>query len=123
MTKVYISGHSSAEAKQLADELASNGIAIVSTWHAEPLERTATFTEQKRIEIATHNWHEIAKCNSLVMLACPDMVPGGKFVEAGIALGMGKQVVNVGRRENMMMWHVNVEQADDLQAILKLIRS
>jgi len=46
---------------------------------------------------------------------------GGRHVELGIALGMGKRVVIVGPRENVFCCHPNVEQAADItEALLTL---
>jgi hypothetical protein len=55
--------------------------------------------------IATEDVIDVINCDSLVLVSGPDKYLGGKFVEAGIAIGLGKRVIIIGRRENMLLWH------------------
>jgi len=60
-------------------------------------------------------------CDALVLVAGKEKYSGGKFVEAGIAIGLGKRVVVLGRRENMLLWHplvTSVEEPEDISGAL-----
>lgn len=54
----------------------------------------------------------------LVLLAGPDKYTGGKFVEAGFALGRGFDVVVVGRIENGMLHHPSVTNVADVESLI-----
>lgn len=101
--KIYIASHS----KELANAFASNlpaGFAITSRWHSKEFLPTDHHSLGDRFEIAIEDANDIKRADALVLLSGPDKYSGGKFVEAGIAYGMGKPVYFVGRRENMLCY-------------------
>lgn len=119
--KVYVASHDADIADNLAATLATLGHEIISTWHLEPLRPTLTFSEQDRQAIASLDLQQIEQSEVLVLMAGPEKYSGGKFVEAGFAMGLGKRVIVYGRRENMLLWHESVEQAQSLSELVSLL--
>jgi nucleoside 2-deoxyribosyltransferase len=119
--KVYIAAAELERTQKVAEALIKSGATIVSTWHKTPFQRTDVFTELERSDIAERCANEIRMCDRLLLLDSPDKVPGGKFVEFGIALGLKKGVVISGRRENMLCWHPGVWMAKDDTEIVDVI--
>lgn len=117
MPKVYIASHSKDLAIEARDVLVSKGCEVISTWLDGEFKRTAEYTEAERRDIAARDAAEVYRADMLVLIAGDQYFAGGKFVEAGIALGLGRRVVVVGRRENMLLWHPVVEQVDRVDDI------
>lgn len=69
--------------------------------------------DKEKSRIAKEDADGVESSDALVLVAGPDRYSGGKFVEVGIALGMRKLVVVIGRRENMLLWHPSVMATDD----------
>jgi len=63
----------------------------------------------------------VLAADALILLAGPDKYSGGKFVEAGIAIGAGKRVIVIGRRENMLLWHPQVDRVDTVDEAIYLL--
>lgn len=116
--KVYIAAHSSELATEVAKKLEQEGFNIISTWHKEPMGATSEYTPEDRRKIANLDAAQVTEADILFLLESPFKVSGGKFVEAGIALGQGKPVVVIGRRENMLLWHTLVLQFDTVEAFI-----
>ena len=115
--KIYVAGHSQSECRTVAEMLMRNGHTVTSTWLSEDFARTGSYTDAEKSAIALKDAYEVSESDAMVFLSSPIRVPGGKFVEAGIAIGRGKPVYLIGVRENMLMWHYLVCQvatADDL---------
>lgn len=112
--KIYIASHSSDSANRAARYIESNlspQVQIISTWHrkeADGLQATASLSIADREAIAIRDVDEVQQCDVLILIAGPDKYSGGKFVEAGIAFGLCKRVIVVGRRENMLLWHPDI---------------
>jgi nucleoside 2-deoxyribosyltransferase len=106
--RVYVASHDKELASVAAHELTSGGHHILSTWHQLEFKPTDEHPEWNRRVIAKRDADEVSMADAVVLIAGPDRYPGGKFVEVGIAIGQGKPVVVIGRRENMLMWHRNV---------------
>jgi nucleoside 2-deoxyribosyltransferase len=104
MKKVYISSFDLWAARHVRDVLRAAGHEVVSTWH-EPGSARPESDDGWRTIIGDRNSREIHAADLLVLVACRNDVPGGKFVEAGIAIGAGKGVVVLGHRENRLLWH------------------
>jgi nucleoside 2-deoxyribosyltransferase len=100
--KVYIAAHCRWAACHVADVLKKDH-EISSTWHQFEFNKTESHDESTRAKLATIDRNEIAESDALVLVSGPDRYPGGKFVEAGIAIGLGKRVIVIGRRENMLL--------------------
>ena len=117
--KLYIAGHNQEDANKVADALITAGHEITSSWLSKPFNRTSEYSDAEREKIALEDFNDVAAADALVLLASPKRVPGGKFVEVGIALGQGKPVFVLGHRENMLMWHPNAQQFDSAEDFLK----
>lgn len=120
--KIYIASHC-AIAGRCVRELAVNlGHKVVSTWLDEGLAPTEAYPEAERRYIAARDAAEVLQCDLLIHLAGPDKYSGGKFVETGLALGLNKRVIIVGRRENMLMWHPLMERVDNFGELKGVLR-
>jgi nucleoside 2-deoxyribosyltransferase len=80
------------------------GHIVSSTWHNAPLEKGATLTDDQRVLIARRDVCEVRASDAVLLVAGEEKYSGGKFVEAGIAIGCNKPVYILGRRENVLLW-------------------
>ena len=119
--KVYVSCHHPDPANAVADALEAAGHTVVSDWHRSDDPPPDRDDGEAWAVKAAANFTRILGCEMLVIVAGPERYPGGKFVEAGFALGLNKDVITVGRVENGMLFHPTVEHADDAEALLKLL--
>jgi nucleoside 2-deoxyribosyltransferase len=116
----YIAAHDQDAANELASELLSRwGHNTTSRWLSKPFGPTAGHSPDECHQIAQDDHDDIAAADALVVIASPHRVPGGKFVEVGIALGLGKKVYLVGRRENMLMWLPAIKQFDSADLFIE----
>lgn len=102
--KIYVACHSREIADATATALIERGHEVTSRWHSKAFHPTSQHTPEECAAIAQEDYDDIAAADALVLVAGPDKYSGGKFVEAGIAIGMGKPVTVIGRRENMLLW-------------------
>lgn len=112
--RIYVASHSQELAKDAAKAFREAGHEICARWINDTFAPTNEYLESDRVRIAQEDADDVAACDALVLLAGPDRYPGGKFVEAGIALGLSKKMIVVGRRENMLLWHKSIQQVADL---------
>lgn len=122
--KVYISSHCILAARHVAAELRDHGHEIISGWHrgTGPMGRTRDKSLVDRVTTAARNVDEIPLANALVLVSAPDFGPGGKFVEAGVAIGNDIPVIVLGRRENLLLWHPMVYEAEDIEEVCGILR-
>lgn len=107
MTKVYIAGR-----YNLLNELAAEGkkykeagIELTSTW-LDNAEDGMSFEDIARIDL-----EDVKRADVLVVYTEPYGTPftgGGRHVETGYAMGLGKEVIVVGPLENIFHWHHSV---------------
>jgi hypothetical protein len=118
--KVYISSHDIEQAREVATALEQAGHMVVSNWHigTHSMKRTADMTDEEMRDKSRANEGNIALCEMLVLISSQEKVPGGKFVEAGMALGMGKRVTVVGRYENMMLRHPRAKLVNSIEELV-----
>jgi len=116
--KLYIAGHSQEDSNKVAKLCRDAGHFIMSSWLEEDLSRTSTYSDNDKQRIAEKDFSEVAASDALVLVASSMRIPGGKFVEAGIALGQGKPVYVLGHRENMLMWHPLCQRFDSCENFL-----
>lgn len=119
--RVYLAGSDQARAAAVAKTIEESGHTIASSWVHGEFKRTREYSVEQRVELAEKITSEVESCDILILLADENMVPGGKFVEFGIALGMDKLVAVVGRRENLLCWHPNVNVVDSDAEIIDVI--
>jgi nucleoside 2-deoxyribosyltransferase len=113
--KLYVAACNRELAERTATMFTEAGHTVLSTWHTEAFLPTVEYTIGSRVDIARRDVDEVTASDAVVMLASPTKVAGGKFVEVGVALGQGKTVCVIGRRENMLMWHPLVLMFDTVE--------
>jgi len=120
--KIYIASHSQTDALTIANKLREEGHTITSTWIEEHFASHTSYPREERMKIAKKDADEIADSDALILIAGPDKYSGGKFVEAGIALGLNKIVIVFGRRENMLMNHPDIIDTKQVHEIIGLLK-
>ena len=110
--RVYVASHCRWAGLHVASVLDGFGHHVNSNWLLEPFNSTDRYSDLDKIRISKMDYWDIHEADALVLIAGPDRYPGGKFVEAGIAIGLGKRVVVIGRRENMLLYHPAVHQVE-----------
>jgi len=103
--KLYIAGHSQEEARRVAGMMKEAGHEITSRWLDEDFSKVPEYTDADRANVAKTDVDDVTASDALVLLPSPRRVPGGKFIEVGVAISQGKPVHVLGHRENMLMWH------------------
>lgn len=128
--KIYISCHHPDPANELAAELKAAGHTVVSDWHSSGEVRPGLEDGKSWARKSGHNFNLISTADVVVLIASADhvrgvhRVSGGKFVEAGFAMGSGCPVVAVGGVENGMLHAANhVGSTDELIRDIATIRS
>lgn len=116
--RVYISCHHPVPANELADALTAAGHYICSTWHREPGPRPAWDDAVAWADKAAHNFLMISSADALVLIAGDEKYPGGKFIEAGFAFGVGIKVYVLGRVENGMLHRTAIGKAKDTAELI-----
>jgi nucleoside 2-deoxyribosyltransferase len=117
----YIAGCNIDECKALRDLLVEKGYEITAKWLDEPFRRTLTYSVENRRHIANMDRDDVLRSDLLIHLATDRYIPGGKFVEVGIAIGANIPVINVGHQENMLMWCDSVETVDTQEEAILLL--
>lgn len=120
--KLYVAANDRWAAIHFACILIINHHKVTSNWHNVDFVRTKDLTRADRQEIAERCLNEVHEADALVLIATEGMVPGGKFVEVGAALGSNKRVYVVGRRENLMMYHPYIIEVKDPTDLLERIK-
>lgn len=121
--KLYIAAHSQEEARKVATLCEDQGHVITSSWLNEDFSRTSSYTEDDKRKIAVKDVNEVLESDALVLLPSPMRIPGGKFVEVGVALGARMHVYILGHRENMLMWHPFTRCFNSAEDFLKSVAS
>lgn len=115
--RIYVASHDRWAACHVAEVLERHGHTVTSRWHSKEFLPTAEIGADERPVIAQEDYNDIAASDALVLIAGPDRYSGGKFVEAGIAVGLGRRVYVIGRRENMLMWLPSIVAVDSPQEL------
>lgn len=102
--RIYIACHSRELAESVAARVRADGHETTSTWHTKPFNPTESHTVAQRHGIAIEDLNDIRRADALLLVGGPEKYSGGKFVEAGIAYGLGKAVYVEGRFENMLTY-------------------
>lgn len=121
---IYIAAHSQSTAKELKHRLESTGHRVVARWIEYDTkfgQGAIAYTDGERRALAIMDEEDVRRADALVLLAelQGQLVPGGKHVETGIALGIGIPVYVVGRRENIFHWHPRVKILESIDSLLK----
>jgi len=125
--KFFIASHSQIEAKKLRDILIEAGHVITSRWITEDTKfhkRISVYTDEERTRISQLDEQDVRKAeDGLVLIAEKEgkCVPGGKHVEMGIALCLGRSIYVIGRKENIFHWHPKVKTFKDVNEFLDYV--
>jgi hypothetical protein len=107
--KLYIASHSREYARLVMNEIERAGHECTSRWIAEDAKfESGDYSAEERKTLALMDEEDVRRgVDGLILLAeaTGHLVPGGKHVETGIALGLGYSIYVVGRRENLFHWH------------------
>jgi len=117
--KLYIAGHDQYEARKIASILHNAGHGITSRWLDEDFKPTKEYSLAERKTIAYMDTFDVIAADALVLISSPEKVSGGKFVEAGIAIGLGKKVFIIGHVENMLLYHDLCQRFDNVGILVE----
>jgi len=125
--KLYVASHSRQSAEELRARLVAAGHEVTSRWIVMDGKfhlGTDAYSDAEKSRIAEMDEQDVrAATDGVVVIAEPEgrCVPGGKHVEAGIALGLGRPVYVIGRRENIFHWHHRVHVVKDYGELLECL--
>lgn len=119
--KFYVAAHDRLLASLVAGVITRAGHECTSTWISNEFLQTEEHTIEERMSIAFEDVEDVCRSDVLVLAAGAEKYSGGKFVEAGIAMGRGIPVVVIGRRENMLLWHHSIMSVDTPELAAKVI--
>ncbi|MEL6330770.1 MAG: hypothetical protein AAFR38_14045 [Planctomycetota bacterium] len=123
---IFIAAHSQEMARSVKRQLEALGHTVVARWIENDTkfgQGAAAYSYDERRALAEMDEADVRRSDMLVLLAETEgkLVPGGKHVETGIALGLGLPVVVVGRRENIFHWHSGVKVVQSIDCLFKLL--
>lgn len=123
---VYISSSDSDDARMAAIELEAAGFTVSSNWHGKPFaDETPEFPGDKagQREAADMNIAAIAMSDAVLMMVPDYRCLGGCYVEAGVAIGLGKRLVLVGdSRPNILLHASDAERAKTVKSAISLLK-
>lgn len=126
---IFVASHSREIAIEVARQLRAAGHHVTSRWLEVDTkfgDTTAEYSDAERRDLALLNETDVRAATGGVVLiteAGRRCVPGGKHVESGIALALGRPVYILGRRENIFHWHPRCICFDDIDGLLKSLNS
>ena len=99
------------------------GNGITSRWLNET-GYGGTQSDVYRQQAAIRDEEDVRRADQLILLAeLPGInVPGGKHVETGIAIALGKKIHVIGRRENIFHWHPLIDFYSTIEEFLNAIK-
>jgi hypothetical protein len=103
--KFYIASSSVERARDLAQKLVDAGHKVTSSWIKTGWGSHGPQFDEERSQVARRDLMDVTAADALILLSDEDNVPGGKHVEFGYAIALGKKVYVIGRRENIFHWH------------------
>jgi nucleoside 2-deoxyribosyltransferase len=123
MTSVYLSARfgRKLELQRYAEELTLLDIEVTSRWLTSP---TPELTDDAWRGLAAVDKADIERADALVLFAEPNRDGGGgRHVEFGIALALGKQVIVVGAVENLFQRLPEITVVEDWPDARQLLAS
>lgn len=112
-----------AELSAYSDDLARLGVEVTSRWVAAPTDPNG-LTDDAWRELARKDVEDIRRADALVLFTEPGRAgAGGRHVEFGVALGLGKRLLVVGGVENLFHRLENVQVVPDWQEALAAVAS
>ena len=119
--KFYVAAHDRLLASLVADVITRAGHDCTSTWINNEFLPTENHTVKERMSIAFEDVDDVCRSDVLVLVAGAEKYSGGKFVEAGIAIGRNIPVIVIGRRENMLLWYHAIMSVETAEMAAKVI--
>ena len=104
------------------------GIKVTSTWMTEPhggQVQLADVRDDQLREYALRDLEEIKAANIFILFSESDQTAnrrGGRHVEHGYALALGKPILVVGPRENIFHYLDNVEHYETIDEVINAMR-
>jgi nucleoside 2-deoxyribosyltransferase len=107
--RIYLAGQYARklELREYAEQAKAVGIYVGADWLEESEAPEATLdsvSDKVRSKYAQHDWWDIGACDEFVFFAEPqeNQPPrGGRHVEFGMAIALGKPIVVIGQPENI----------------------
>lgn len=126
--RVYLSAkfERQKEMQLYSEQLRAEGIEVVSTWTDLDVASRDGFSgiaPERRALAAMLDVQQLVRSNLLVLFSDGDAADprGGKHVEFGIGLALGKRLMLVGRQENVFHDLPDVERCDDWPQTLRRV--
>jgi hypothetical protein len=118
----YIAARRQDWGREVRDALVAAGESVNARWLDVPPSSfgQGNQTDEERSIAAHECLQDCLTCDAIVLVAEPDLAPvkGGKHVEFGIVLGMGKACHVIGRKENVFHWLTQVKLHEDIPAFI-----
>jgi nucleoside 2-deoxyribosyltransferase len=124
----YIASQKQENARPVRDALNAAGHACNASWLDLTGYASIPGDDAQRTQAALTCEGEVRECDALILVAEPDgeRVRGGKHVETGMAIALGKRVYVVngpwftehGKRENVFHWHPLVTVIPDAASLI-----
>jgi hypothetical protein len=123
----YIAAHSRNYAVVVKSELERRGHRCTSRWIVDDTKfGTGEYSDAERQRLALLDEEDVrGATDGLILLAEAkgQLVPGGKHVETGMALALGRRVYVIGERENMFHWHPMVRVFSEIDRFWAFLES
>lgn len=127
--KIYLASRYSTKEKmkEYAEDLRSTGIEVTSTWLEEPHGAGTQLKEVRDAELtgyAETDLVDVKRADWLVFFSVDPSIPiarGGRHVEFGYALGLEKNILVVGPKENIFHYLPVVHFADNFENAKKFL--
>ncbi|MDP6583783.1 MAG: nucleoside 2-deoxyribosyltransferase [Anaerolineales bacterium] len=122
--KFYIASKSQAAAREWKTALEAEEYTIVARWLDEDnFGSGPPYDDEERSQNAVKDEEDVRACDALIFRSEPDggRAAGGKHVETGIAIALGKPVYAIGPKENIFHWHPLVKMFATFEGFMKYL--
>jgi nucleoside 2-deoxyribosyltransferase len=130
---LYIATQKQENAKPVRDAILADGHSCNASWIDLAGYASIPGDDEHRKQASLTCEREVRDCDALILVAEPDgeRVRGGKHVETGMAIALGKPVYVVngpwftdhGKRENVFHWHPLVTVVPDIDGLIRAINT
>jgi hypothetical protein len=116
--RVYVASHCRWAGLYIAQILKEADHFITSGWLTREFKRSEELTIEDKQTIAEQDIADVMSSEALVLISGPDKYPGGKFVEAGVAIGCSIPIIVLGKPENVLLYSSDVRCVKDPAGIV-----
>jgi len=122
--RIYIATQKQENARPVRDAIVAAGHVCTASWIDLSGYASIPGTDAQRSEAALTCEREVRGAEVLILVSEPDgeRVRGGKHVETGMAIALGKPVIVIGTRENVFHWHAAVRVVPDAAGAIALLQ-